>query len=201
TPATNPAIVMAELLEKARKAVAATQWVAIGRTTQPMALRPATQPVVAMALPTTLPATRPAVVMGQNKPLLPRPPTQHLKPEDEGLTDQEIGDAIQRGANFLLTQFNNGHLSGDGFRGDTGLNALCVYALLQCGQAVPDERLNGRAKGMKAMLDQLRASRMEGYETYGRAIRASALAVYNRAEDRDCLKADVTWLINASKNG
>jgi hypothetical protein len=78
---------------------------------------------------------------------------------------------------------------------------LCVYALLQSGQAIPDERLNGRAKGMKAMLDHLRASTMQGYETYGRAIRASALAVYNRAEDRDCLKADVTWLINASRNG
>ena len=88
-PKYGAAIVVAELLEKARKAVAATQSVAIVPTTQPIGLRPTTRPVMAMATPTSLPSTRPAVVMGQNKPLLPRPPTQHLKPEDEGLTDQE----------------------------------------------------------------------------------------------------------------
>jgi hypothetical protein len=148
-----------------------------------------------------MPSTIPAVAVIANQPPLPRPPTRHLRVEDQGLTDQEIGDAIGRGANFLLTQFNNGRLVGDNFRGDPGLNALCVYALLQCGQAVPDERLNGRAKGMKTMLDNLRNSNMSGYETYGRAIRATALAVYNRAEDRDALKADVMWLIASAKNG
>src|SRR5205814_3561546 len=76
-----------------------------------------------------------------------------------------------------------------------------VYALLQCGQAVSDERLNGRAKGMKAMLDNLRYAKMDVWETYGRAIRATALAVYNRAEDREALKADVAWLRNATKSG
>ncbi|HEV8378553.1 MAG TPA: DUF4159 domain-containing protein, partial [Tepidisphaeraceae bacterium] len=198
--ATRPAIVVAKALEAVKLLTPATQPVVLRPTTQPIVLRPTTQPIVAAA-PTTIPTTMPAIAMVANQPPLPRPPTRRLKVEDEGITDQEIGEAIQRGANFLLTQFNNGHLAGEGFRGDPGLNALCVYALLQCGQAVPDERLNGRAKGMKAMLDNLRNSRMDGYETYGRAIRATALAVYNRAEDRDALKADVQWLINASKNG
>jgi len=162
-PATAPAIVVAKIPEPVR---------AVPPATQPVVVRPATQPVVA-AIPTTMPA----VAVAANQPPLPRPPTRHLKLGDEGLTDQEIGDAIGRGANFLLTQFNNGRLVGDNFRGDPGLNALCVYALLQCGQAVPDERLNGRAKGMKTMLDNLRNSNMSGYETYGRAIRATAVGL------------------------
>jgi hypothetical protein len=196
-PTTKPAI------------VAKSQGQAVSPATQPVVIKPATQPVIAIKAttqplialaPATMPATMP-VMVAMNQPPLPRPLTRRLKPEDEGITDPQIGEAIQRGANFLLTQFNNGKLAGENFVGDPGLNALCVYALLQCGQAVPDERLNGRAKGMKVMLDNLRKTPMEGYETYGRAIRATALAVYNRAEDRDALKADVVWLIAAAKNG
>ncbi|HEV8606847.1 MAG TPA: hypothetical protein VGQ99_15995, partial [Tepidisphaeraceae bacterium] len=192
-PATAPAIVVAKVVESAPSAVAATQAVVRSEA--------ATQPIVRSEPKAVMPATMPVVVMIPRAAPLPRPPTQHLKPEGEGITDQEIGESIQRGANYLLNQFANGRLVGDNMGRDPGLNALCVYALLQCGQAVADERLNGRAKGMKAMLDNLRNSRMEGYETYGRAIRATALGVYNRAEDREALKADVQWLLNATRSG
>src|SRR4029434_3185923 len=83
-----------------------------------------------------------------------------------------------------------------------GLNSLCVYALLQSGQAINDERLNVRAKRMKARLDRMRDMPMEGnYQTYARGIRATALAVYNRAEDRTVLRSDVAWLLKAARGG
>jgi hypothetical protein len=131
-PSSNPVAVVAKVIEAARTAVAATQPVAIRPTTQPIALRPTTQPAMAMVTPTTIPTSNPAVAIAGKNPLLPRPPTQHLKPEDEGVTDQEIGEAIQKGANFLLLQFNNGHLAGNGLQGDAGLNAavcLCTAAV------------------------------------------------------------------------
>src|SRR5436853_224073 len=90
----------------ATKAVvrATTQAMAIAPSTQPIVVRPTTRAVVTVA-PTTMPATAPAVVMMERKAALPRPPTTKLKVEDEGISDQQIGDAIQKGASFLLTQF------------------------------------------------------------------------------------------------
>ncbi|HEX2971067.1 MAG TPA: hypothetical protein VHP11_01970, partial [Tepidisphaeraceae bacterium] len=83
-----------------------------------------------------------------------------------------------------------------------GANALCVYALLQCGQAINDERLNVRSKQMKAMIAAMRdMSVPSAYETYTRGIRATALAVYNRPDDRAALREDVGWLIQNSRHG
>ena len=169
---------------------------------------------VSHATPVTAPATqmvreevmvagdtgRQAASGTKNRVVFGRPAVRLTKPQWDGITDQEIGESIQRGADFLLSQFKDGKLAGE-IGGDQGLNALCVYALLQCGQAISDERLNGRAKVMKAMLDNLRYAKMPMWETYGRGIRATALAVYNRAEDRDGLKADVAWLMLATKSG
>jgi hypothetical protein len=37
--------------------------------------------------------------------------------------------------------------------------------------------------------------------TYSRSLRASALAIYNRAEDREALEADLSWLLRAQEDG
>ena len=66
-----------------------------------------------------------------------------------------------------------------------GLDALCVYALLQCGQAIADPRLNIRGPVMTAMVERMKAFPMEqGKATYSRALRATALALYDRPDDR-----------------
>src|SRR6185295_8135288 len=118
--------------------------------------------------------------------------------------------AIEKAAEFLLGQMRGNTI--DGTRGNdiesVGLDALCVYALLQAGQAVPSERLNVRASPLKDMLTALRElpiapvpERGRPPETYTRAIRATALALYNRPEDRQQLRADVTWLERNEKDG
>jgi hypothetical protein len=135
----------------------------------------------------------------------PRPPARPLAMEAQGVTDEQIGQAIQKGAEFLLSQFDDRQLKSIRAEPDAheaGLNALCVYALLQSGQAIADERLNARAKLMKGLVDRMREMPIQGHpEVYARALRATALAVYNRPEDRKALRADVTWLLNATKTG
>ena len=119
----------------------------------------------------------------------------------EELTDEQIGQAIKRGVDFLWREFGNG-TSVAGGRGASvsdqypGINALCVYALLQCGQAINDERLNVRSNRMRAIITTMRDMPPgDSYATYIRGIRASALAVYNRPEDHAALKEDVNWLV------
>jgi hypothetical protein len=134
-----------------------------------------------------------------------RPPVQRVPVPRTGVTDEEIGRSIQRGVDFLLTQFENDRLrvarnTDDNYY--TGLNALCVYALLQAGHATGDERLSDRGKMMKGMLDELRRMPMQGgYATYARSIRATTLALLNRAEDRATLRDDFAWLLKNHAQG
>lgn len=173
-------------------------------------------PAVTTGSPQTLPSAPPVAAPPKPAPpaapepvrrtaVVRRPPVAPVAMQTDGVSDDDIGAAIRRGADFLLRHFQDGALrvevGGDRSR-YAGLNALCVYALLQCGQAMHDERLNIRAGNMKLMVDRMREMPIVGSsETYARAIRATALAVYNRPEDRAALKEDVAWLINASRHG
>ena len=202
----------------------------------PRVVNPETKPVVAARPPepppvVEIPATKPAEVVPtppvetvrnvepppqprvENPPAVAvrpvvrtRPPVQAVPLPPVDVTDEEIGQAITRAADFLLAQFDERQLrqiSGDNPDArETGLNALCVYALLQAGQATNDERLNVRGKLMKALVDRMCQMPIQGTtETYARGIRATALAVYNRPEDRQTLKDDLQWLIGATRNG
>jgi hypothetical protein len=128
----------------------------------------------------------------------------------EGVTDKRIGEAILSGANYLIKQFNptTGQLHRDraGNNPDAyfaGFDSLAVYALLQCGMAVPaEERLNVHGKFMSSLIDGMkRLPANEGPVTYARGIRATALALYNRKEDQSALRADVTYLLLTHRDG
>jgi hypothetical protein len=89
-----------------------------------------------------------------------------------------------------------------------GMNALVVYALLTSGQAMNDERLNVRGDFMKGLIEKMKSHDMKVRRgdqqqpiTYARSLRAAALAVYNRPEDRKVLKEDVDWLVASAVAG
>jgi hypothetical protein len=152
--------------------------------------RPLAPPVVA----NTTPGLIRAPINVQPRTLMP-----------EGLTDEAIGQAIQRAVNDLISQFQNGKLHGGDIRNDayqTGLNALCVYALLQSSFAIKDDRLNPKGPFIRDLITKMKAMPADnGPATYARAIRASALALLNRPEDKQALQQDVGYLINSQKEG
>ena len=125
-------------------------------------------------------------------------------------TDQQIGDSIQRGVDWLIQQFDSKTYDlregrNDGRVMHTGMDALAVYALLQCGQAINDPRLSDRGPLMKAVLERLKklpvSEGIVDYTTYSRSLRATALGVLHRKEDHDVLAADTAWLMHNQRNG
>jgi hypothetical protein len=122
-----------------------------------------------------------------------------------GLTDEAIGQSIQRGVNFLIAQFQDGQLHGGEIRNDTyhtGLNALCVYALLQSSFAIKDERLNLKGPFVRQLIDRMKAMPADtGTVTYARGIRATALALLARPEDKSALAKDVMYLLQSHIDG
>lgn len=140
-------------------------------------------------------------------PTGPRPPLRPMPEVPRGVTDEQIGASIKRGVDYLLAQFkDNGELAAAATAPDAGyacgLNAICVYALLQAGQATRDPRLELSGALMPAMLESMkRLNPSDGKVTYARGIRATALALANRPEDRAALEADVTYLVRTHRNG
>ncbi len=85
---------------------------------------------------------------------------------------------------------------------NTGLDALCVYALLQASHAIHDERLGPHGEFVRSMLNgvkQMPAS--YGPVTYARSLRANALAFMDRPEDRKVMEADVDFLLKSANRG
>jgi hypothetical protein len=123
---------------------------------------------------------------------------------DKIISDEQIGKSIAAGAQFIQSQLYEGRLRRLSDHPDyyAGLDCLCVYALIQSAHATGDERLSERSKAMKEMLDKARLLPVKGrFETYTHGLRATLLAAANRPEDRATLKADVQWLLKASRNG
>lgn len=121
------------------------------------------------------------------------------------VNDQRIGDALRKAIDYILTQFDQGKLKPNTISPpdqQNGLNALCVYALIQAGQATGDQRLTINGKLMRQLLDELKQLSMDGHPgTYSHSLRATALAVYNRPQDRPVLSADVNYLLEAAQVG
>jgi hypothetical protein len=133
-----------------------------------------------------------------------RPPIRPVADRRDGLTDERIGQAIQLGVNHLIGQFDRTtfELHGNNDNQHEGADALCVYALMQCGEAVNDPRLNHRGPFMVGILEAMKKFPMTGhYATYSRGIRSTALAFANRPEDRPALKGDVAWLLSTHDHG
>lgn len=173
----------------------------------PAPAKAATQPLPPADAPVTAdpPAPRrPAITVRANRDA-DSADRRNLRYPGELVTDEEIGRAIQNGVNFLLAEFRAGRLQAGAGRNDAyygGLNALCVYALLQSAQAIKDERLNLKGPLVRQMLNAMKEAPMEGGpETYARGIRATALAVLNRPEDRGTLQQDVSYLLASHTNG
>lgn len=171
----------------------------------PPATAPATEPAAAATAPAAAAAPDPAtqaVVTQATRPSHepPAPPTP------ETLTDEQIANAIRGGAHWLLGRFD---LQSHQLRLDidpdrhNALDALCVYALAQAGQTLNDQdRLSIRKPILRGLLTKLGRLKIERqYETYGRGLRVTALAVYNRHEDQDALRDDVNWLLATNKDG
>jgi hypothetical protein len=148
------------------------------------------------------PATNPAA-----PPNIPTVLTvRRIEPPAELVTDAEIGQSIQRGVDWMIGQFEDGRLGTARIGGEnayySGLNALCVYALLQSSYAIKDERLNLKGEFMKKLITVMKESPMEtGPVTYARAIRATALSLIDRREDKQALAADVRYLLSSHING
>ncbi|MCY2953125.1 MAG: DUF4159 domain-containing protein [Planctomycetota bacterium] len=167
---------------------AATQ--AFTPTTQPLAIQP-------IAPAPTIPPTAPPIR------------AVALQPTDS--MDAQIGQAIQRGTDFLVKQLEADQIAISGKPNDThleGLNALCVYALLQASQTCRDERLDPKNPFMKGLINRMKehmyvvdSANPVGPVTYAHSLRALALSVYNRPEDRQTLKDEVKWLIMACTDG
>ncbi|MEA2711908.1 MAG: hypothetical protein QOF78_4509 [Phycisphaerales bacterium] len=125
-----------------------------------------------------------------------------------GITDAQVEQAIRHGVDFLVAQIQDGQLvrSNESDAEHRGLNALVVYALLQSSRAIRDERLGINGELLTKCIEQLKNNPLDGTgedppTTYAHSLRASALATYNRPQDRTALTEDVKWLINAAVEG
>lgn len=123
------------------------------------------------------------------------------------VTDEQIGQSIQAGVDYLLRQFDartktiRGRDTGDESYG-AGMDALAVYALLQAGQAISDPRLNHRADPMRGYIDAMKSIPMTGSSiTYARALRSTCLALFDRPEDFKALQQDVDYLVGTTEGG
>ncbi len=171
--------------------------------------KPPPPPVV---VPTSVPAPPPATVPVVTAPPPPkRPPIEiHITERKAALSDADIVAAIQKGIDFLLINLNSGELDENIAPNPTdraGIDALAVYALLHCNQSTHDERIGINNPVMKTLIEHLKKFPMvatsEGGRpiTYSRSLRASALAIYNRPEDREAIGNDLQWLLRAEQDG
>ncbi|MDB5320397.1 MAG: squalene/oxidosqualene cyclase [Phycisphaerales bacterium] len=127
------------------------------------------------------------------------------------VSDAAVREALARGNEFLIAQFKDGQIEqgkdiSPAFH--QGLNALCVYALLNSGQATHDPRLLPTSDFMRRLIDNMKMhpmatdrDRPQSPVVYARSLRAAALAMYARPEDMEELADDVQWLVDASVEG
>jgi hypothetical protein len=164
--------------------------------TQPVAPvevpQPAPKPIVVET--TTGPTSRPAwMALVPVTPKLPVPP----------ITDELVGKSIKQAVAFLKTQIKGNELinpeKGDMF---AGKDALVVYSLLHASEAIDDSELSISDPFMQGLLDRLKQFEMNrDYATYGRSLRASALAMFDREADKNQLRIDKEWLMKSEVLG
>ncbi|HTL29548.1 MAG TPA: DUF4159 domain-containing protein [Tepidisphaeraceae bacterium] len=164
---------------------------------------PAPAPTPAPSVPQPTSKPKPQIVHG--------PPPLRLIPKAASLSDEEVGDAIRKGVDFLLANFEDNHIKDTVANEEvlrSGLNALAVYSLLASSQAVRDDRISPASAFMKKAIEKMKADPMRATASsnnapviYARALRASALAVYKRSSDLPALRDDVAYLRAAAMDG
>src|SRR5438105_9270489 len=80
-------------------------------------------------------------------------------PDESGFSDAVVRESLARGNEFLIAQFKDGQIKqgmevSPAFH--QGLNALCVYALLNSGQASGDPRLAPTSELMKRLIENMK---------------------------------------------
>ena len=117
------------------------------------------------------------------------------------ITDELVEKSIKNAVNFLKTQLvNNELINPDKEHADTndlysGQDTLVVYSLLHAGEAINDSELSISNQYMQGLLTRLKKFEMKGDKaTYDRSLRACALAMFERAEDKKQLQLDKAWL-------
>ena len=188
---------------------ATSQPPALSQETVPQPPAPVPAPVVKPTAPPPPPSPA-AVALG-------RPPIVPVVDPPAALSDERIGRAITAGVAYLVAHFdpkthelrqNGNDLGGfGGGRIDTGayyggLDALCVYSLMQSGEAIPDKTLDIKSPFITGLIAQMKKlPDTDGPATYAHALRATALALFNRPQDRITLRADFEWLLKAANRG
>ena len=184
---------------------------------------PATEPAVVTAPPTTQsdqsidippppPATQPEVSINLPPPPPPvpqepkrvpatRPTVKQDIPVENGITDAQIGAAISKGVDYLLGKFSGAELTGS-YEHYEGLDTLTVYALMQAELATHDKRLDIHGPFMMDAIEAMKKFPMASdYVTYARALRATALALYDRPQDHWLIREDVNYLLSSQERG
>ncbi len=178
---------------------------------------PATQSVAAAPTPangapaTTSPANPLSTTAPFERPQPKRFKVTRTARDEAEFSDLLIGQSLAEANEFLLSQFQDGEIQqgkelSESYR--QGLNALVVYALLQSGQATRDPRLAATGEFMRKAVDRMKThpmstdtSKAQQPVVYSRSLRAAVLAAVDRPENRQILKDDVQWLIEASVDG
>jgi hypothetical protein len=119
------------------------------------------------------------------------------------MNDKQVGETISRGAHCLINGFDPvTHAIPADATIMHGVNALAIYALLQCNDAIDDPELNPTSAVMAPAIDTLKSQPLDRtVETYGRSLRANALALLDRPVDRPVIQSDVEWLLSACRGG
>ncbi len=135
---------------------------------------------------TTRPATAPSAATVSRR-------RQPVPIDAAALTDEKIGAAIKKAADALYAKFDpKTHLipippgveKVMDLSYQTGLDALCLYAVMQAGLATEDKKFSTKSPDIRAMVNALRSIDLEnkgsdGHAmTYARGLRSTALALY-----------------------
>ncbi len=174
----------------------------------PISHPPAPPPAVTEAVATPEPQAppTPTIQAPPPSPAVPWAGLHAVRPKvvlDGAVTDERVGQSIQHAADFLINALPDGQLPAYTIPDALpGADALCVYALLHGGNAVNDPRLAITSPIVKNLLDRLKAFDITGnHATYSHSIRASALSLFDRPEDRSVLQHDFSWLVSAAREG
>jgi hypothetical protein len=205
-PTSRPATTQAAGNEQdSERQAAAVADLASANDPEALRLPPDTRPATA---PSTGPATSTATQPAARAMRRPIPRRQEApRTPSSPVTDEEIGRAIEKGVDLLVGQFSNRTYTLRGPRGmestRCGINALCVYALMQCGQATGDPRLAPNGPFIRNLVEAIKRLPADGgnHQTYARAIRAAALALTNNPKDRAQLEEDVGCLVYGNRDG
>jgi len=171
---------------------------------RPLVIAPPTAvaPSVTPAAPTTTVAAAPPPPFLFLTNLKPRQPARS---DTEPVTDEQIGQALEKGVEYILSLFQNGRLRKDlTYNQDVhdGFHSLAVYALLHASATLPDERLKSTSVVMRPLIDNMKKlSIATGHATYSRALRIAALSMLNRPVDRRVMEDDVQFLLKSSVDG